>query len=240
MSHANCSISTHALTWSATVLGHALFLCLLISTHALTWSATRSGYHRQSYRRYFNSRAHVERDDLVALCVGELGAFQLTRSRGARLDNSPSWWYNIIISTHALTWSATRNRHRGNCGDLYFNSRAHVERDDLVALCVGELGAFQLTRSRGARRNAAPCPTRTALFQLTRSRGARQITEYRPKVNIVISTHALTWSATSSLSARSWCRSYFNSRAHVERDDPRTRSTSSSPHFNSRAHVERD
>ena len=55
-------ISTHALTWSATlsVLPSANFT--IISTHALTWSAT-----------------------LIARGGLRRSAFQLTRSRGARL-----------------------------------------------------------------------------------------------------------------------------------------------------------
>ena len=57
---ADC-ISTHALTWSATVLLF-IFVCFLaISTHALTWSATR--------RRIILMRREK---------------FQLTHSRGVR------------------------------------------------------------------------------------------------------------------------------------------------------------
>ncbi len=35
---------------------------------------------------------------------------------------------------------------------------------------------------------------------------------------IVISTHALTWSATAALRGSAVCMPHFNSRAHVERD----------------------
>ena len=56
----------------------------------------------------------------------------------------------------------------------------------------------------------------------------------------IISTHALTWSATYS---KRWAyipRRHFNSRAHVERDLSVLSSVAGLPDFNSRAHVERD
>ena len=89
------------------------------------------------------------------------------------------------------------------------------DRKDNTALCFTE--TFQLTRSRGARRNASIACT-----------------------SFGISTHALTWSATFTIliihlqskfqltrsrgarpslySSPSSCISNFNSRAHVERD----------------------
>ena len=77
-------ISTHALTWSATVSGSASPAPITISTHALTWSATRRIFqqckglrqfqlaHSRGVRQLmvcflpadknFNSRTHVECD----------------------------------------------------------------------------------------------------------------------------------------------------------------------------------
>ena len=56
-----------------------------ISTHALTWSATRYSVSDYMGGNDFNSRAHVERDEVKH---GE--------------------WMEHNISTHALTWSATK------------------------------------------------------------------------------------------------------------------------------------
>ena len=79
------SISTHALTWSATLDGVVIENKDFISTHALTWSATRYRRRRALRAVNFNSRAHVERDM----------DYQRKASRKS------------YISTHALTWSAT-------------------------------------------------------------------------------------------------------------------------------------
>ena len=123
----------------------------------------------------------------------------------------------VGISTHALTWSATDRQAPQGRTQRNFNSRAHVERDNSImqvdvrtiisthaltwsATCRFELQQisrekFQLTRSRGARPRTARTNTTAFRFQLTRSRGARPVGEIRRTAN-----------------------SYFNSRAHVERD----------------------
>ena len=56
----------------------------------------------------------------------------------------------------------------------------------------------------------------------------------------MISTHALTWSATIVDIAFFAELTNFNSRAHVERDARSADALSHQRHFNSRAHVERD
>ena len=77
------------------------------------------------------------------------------------------------ISTHALTWSATiTSKNKLEIEQSNFNSRAHVERDmDDVATFVGDIiSTHALTWS------ATRCITAVATslpFQLTRSRGAR-------------------------------------------------------------------
>ena len=79
-----------------------------ISTHALTWSAT--GEESIAYfaaAKNFNSRAHVERDLFGLEFLHKFFVFQLTRSRGARPVSLPSNPLTTYISTHALTWSAT-------------------------------------------------------------------------------------------------------------------------------------
>ena len=166
-------ISTHALTWSATLSMVSASSGLKISTHALTWSATCDFLLFHISQQDFNSRAHVERDppqqrrrsatrqfqltrsrgarQAVLLDKWIAERFQLTRSRGARLDEGYIVGGLKTISTHALTWSATASRMMP-CTDF----------------------KFQLTRSRGARRCADCLENQTIAFQLTRSRGARQ------------------------------------------------------------------
>ena len=123
----------------------------LISTHALTWSATyaprygdgvghfdfnsrahverdRNSHTRGGALRYFNSRAHVERDYNVTKKKKRKGNFNsrahVERDKsGIKIDGAH------IISTHALTWSATVARYEMLPDEGDFNSRAHVERD---------------------------------------------------------------------------------------------------------------
>ena len=57
---------------------------IVISTHALTWSATT-----------------LKLPDIIMV------PFQLTHSRGVRLDDAEQGTEFLRISTHALTWSAT-------------------------------------------------------------------------------------------------------------------------------------
>ena len=58
----NNGISTHALTWSATLRLYINVSFFAISTHALTWSATDEMLKIKNKQEHFNSRAHVERD----------------------------------------------------------------------------------------------------------------------------------------------------------------------------------
>ena len=165
---------------------------------------------------YFNSHAHVERDDAGTSGEGAGTSFQLTRSRGA--------WQ---------VWRAALKK------TLDFNSHAHVERDPYgdsgrkfrvisthtltwsvtiatIVFCI--LLKFQLTRSRGAWHTYAMKVLGLKSFQLTRSRGAwleRGLTMFfvdnfnshahverddlvkNLKERYPISTHTLTWSVTS-------------------------------------------
>ena len=56
----------------------------MISTHTLTWSVTSADFCYLLYLDYFNSHAHVERDE-VQMSFTEMQ----------------------VISTHTLTWSVT-------------------------------------------------------------------------------------------------------------------------------------
>ena len=187
----------------------------------------------------FNSHAHVERDRRCICMMNEFYAFQLTRSRGAWLvavsiSNIPSifqltrsrgaWRYEFSenswrfnISTHTLTWSVTAVLQLVRITKKHFNSHAHVERDAFVHFnkTFHKISTHTLTWS------VTMCGTNFGS-------GAK------------ISTHTLTWSVTypmGSLTALytfqltrsrgAWpCRTfhffsidYFNSHAHVERDE---------------------
>ena len=58
--------------------------------------------------------------------------------------------------------------------------------------------------------------------------------------HLPISTHTLTWSVTAPALLRYVHGGYFNSHAHVERDQEQPCDTHKKEHFNSHAHVERD
>ena len=220
-------------------------LSLLLPLSVPVFQLTRSRGARPNAQNHkqkannFNSRAHVERDRQTVNLAVPIVSFQLTRSRGAR-QRPPSrlrrWAYfnsrahverdkaffsplrYAKISTHALTWSATRNSHR-RCGAIrYFNSRAHVERDP----------------------RHLPLSTTRLIFQLTRSRGARRHMLGDLVSLKQISTHALTWSATPRTRCEFSLPRHFNSRAHVERDTEDKTKKRRILNFNSRAHVERD
>ena len=146
-------ISTHALTWSATVpMGTDVF-SVQISTHALTWSATA-----------------------LQMQLTRYGTFQLTHSRGVRLDllsyipaagknfNSRTHvecdflpyrfvCVSLWISTHALTWSATG---LAGCGGADNSISTHALTWSATPGCWICLfvSKFQLTHSRGVRRCA--------------------------------------------------------------------------------------
>ena len=57
-------ISTHTLTWSVTWINKYNENCINISTHTLTWSVTVWAGNKRLFQRYFNSHAHVERDQI--------------------------------------------------------------------------------------------------------------------------------------------------------------------------------
>ena len=144
---------------------------------------------------YFNSRAHVERDFVIARRTGVGRGFQLTRSRGARLsvrqfprlttnfnsrahverdqEISDAYKTALDISTHALTWSAT----------AFIRSafiRAAISTHALTwsATGISNLADRGISISTHALTWSATCATRP------------------PSPRCEISTHALTWSAT--------------------------------------------
>ena len=111
----------------------------------------------------------------VAHKCGEYQGFQLTRSRGAWLKFCSENMHKRHFNSHAhVERDLWRWKHRTH--KSYFNSHAHVERDGFALPWVRRWHSFQLTRSRGA------WPAETALYF----------------INLLISTHTLTWSVTTA------------------------------------------
>ena len=164
-------ISTHALTWSATIPRHSADFSAFISTHALTWSATGyvAGANRQN--KNFNSRAHVERDVFPTSANNYWSHFN-SRAHVERDASAIQPSQYQIISTHALTWSAT-------CMNTMRNANF----------------AFQLTRSRGARRRAGE--------------NSRRILHFNSRAHVERDCQPKPANRNTA---------HFNSRAHVERD----------------------
>ena len=121
---ATASISTHALTWSATKSYFVRRLDSQISTHALTWSATSGKSHFSAF--CISTHALTWSATISIIVFMDIDTFQLTHSRGVRrhcvFTSYLVWRFQLtwsatfvvdgylddeLISTHALTWSAT-------------------------------------------------------------------------------------------------------------------------------------
>ena len=121
---------------------------------------------------YFNSHAHVERDDI---------SFDVTTAH--------------TISTHTLTWSVTFHTFQRGIGTCNFNSHAHVERDVVEndGLDRDKISTHTLTWSVTFTWENLPDTIDISTHTLTWS-----VTEmFSYFVNkFGISTHTLTWSVT--------------------------------------------
>ena len=187
-------ISTHALTWSATGFVKACGWTLRISTHALTWSATE-------VERFAGYTPEISTHALTWSAT-ETGKnpktkkkFQLTHSRGVRPADLPINKPANVISTHALTWSATpRDSWRDMAAKFQLTHSRGVRRGHFFHRHLP--AGFQLTHSRGVRHFQCRISCRKNGFQLTHSRGVR-----------------LPAPATGTAVFRN-----FNSRTHVECD----------------------
>ena len=171
----NKSISTHALTWSATIQDRPLRH--LHRVFQLTHS--RGVRHmlcvRQQCRGNFNSRTHVE-CDFNAWCA-------ITRT---------------YISTHALTWSATLSFPRPRYVSRHFNSRTHVECDYLIDICLLVGQYFNSRTHVECDHNVAVTATADTAISTHALTWSATACAHRKPSKMTISTHALTWSATPS------------------------------------------
>ena len=158
----------------------------------------------------------MERDGLSKTIQNLNRIFQLTRSRGAWHILSRSRPYFPYFNSHA---HVERDQEFSFPSPLSwdFNSHAHVERDACRPWRRTSLMIFQLTRSRGAWRLTNEQLKAEILFQLTRSRGAWRKTVYCQYVTkwFQLTRSRGAWRITA------WARHElfnFNSHAHVERD----------------------
>ena len=145
-----------------------------------------------------------------------------------------------MISTHALTWSATVTgafQRPGHQGFQLTHSRG-VRR--YFRVCAMPVKTFQLTHSRGVRPFGLTAFVCSCSFQLTHSRGVRPSCE---KNNAA----ARKFQLTHSRGVRPWVDRYiramltdFNSRTHVECDGAPRPPIKMPVYFNSRTHVECD
>ena len=108
MRHAATLISTHALTWRATCHRCARSPHSHISTHALTWRATCCDVGLSSKSLDFYPRPHMEGDESKLKGLADEAGFLPTPSHGGRPEAAGGGRSNAAFSTHALTWRATR------------------------------------------------------------------------------------------------------------------------------------
>ena len=149
----------------------------------------------QFVKQNFNSRAHVERDDYVE----NNGDYSFNFNSRAHVERDGYVGMKIRhneISTHALTWSATYSRPKRATRFTFQLTRSRGAR--LITRFGTSLSCgFQLTRSRGARpcrpcRQAETCHFNSRAHVERDFKGGEKMTD-----ESYISTHALTWSATS-------------------------------------------
>ncbi len=148
--------------------------------------------------------------------------------------------FRYSISTHDLTRRSTQHSRRQAHQNWYFNSRPHEEVDsrqianphiiidfnsrphekvDMLPESVSLSGeAFQLTTSRGGRRQVVVVVILPLIFQLTTSRGGRPVVGTAAMTSSDISTHDLTRRSTFSSVRITGSPFNFNSRPHEEVD----------------------
>ena len=122
---------------------------------------------------YFNSHAHVERDNIRFKIKFSINRFQLTRSRGAWLQMVKRTQYVNKISTHTLTWSVTKN---GTRKRKIFQISTHT-----LTWSVTRLFWFKVQFNA--------ISTHTLTWSVT-------IWYFWISCQLHISTHTLTWSVT--------------------------------------------
>ena len=121
-------ISTHTLTWSVTTMARDIRQYIGISTHTLTWSVTHPACCFPLRSVYFNSHAHVERDDQSLYLYIKKLYFNSHAHVERDVQSYERWRWDDDFNSHAHVERDRNDQIIVNVL-LNFNSHAHVERD---------------------------------------------------------------------------------------------------------------
>ena len=123
------NISTHALTWRATLPLQRLTDIINISTHALTWRATLfQSVEVVALAEFLPTPSHGGRRVSVYFTI--VGVWISTHALTWRATTTyPGDNDSFKISTHALTWRATRCTQASPATCPHFYPRPHMEGD---------------------------------------------------------------------------------------------------------------
>ena len=188
-----------------------------ISTHALTWRATRGLYDRQPLAtRFLPTPSHGGR--LIRLKAQNKHLYFYPRPHMEGDDRLGIGADNFSISTHALTWRATRWIRWGS-NRLTISTHALTWRATRVGVVTTAVYEFLPTPSHGGRLESTPPYYHS--FSISTHALTWRATMVA-KVHIFcdfISTHALTWRATVQI-VRLHNTRYpnFYPRPHMEGD----------------------
>ena len=186
----------------------------------------------------FNSRAREGRDVFSRKVLSHLRLFQLTRPRGARLNEGDA-------ACHEFKFQLTRPRGarltvaRSESRLSSFNSRAREGRDSRWRVPSRDCRVSTHAPARGATFSRKVL-SHLRLFQLTRPRGARPSGSSVQSQSRLVSTHAPARGATGRTRRRAASTPCFNSRAREGRDPHGVSLVRQGDCFNSRAREGRD
>ena len=122
------------------------------------------------------------------------------------------------VSIHAPTQGATWRRCVCCPPTTGFNPRAHAGRDPIFTRALGDIRCFNPRAHAGRDPGDVVNAVQDALFQSTRPRRARPDTIQCTSPPFLVSIHAPTQGATSTLTADNTIIYSFNPRAHAGRD----------------------
>ena len=198
----------------------------ILETFQLTTSRGGRQYEESglTFKEIFSTHDLSWRSTTPTIFWNTVEVFQLTTSRGGRRSvtggvytdksfstHDLSWRSTavgidcregIVFSTHDLSWRSTmeelgyRNRGVFSTHDLSWRSTAAVFTADCEEF-------FQLTTSRGGRRQRDVLISQRRIFQLTTSRGGRLYPHKPSCLAYVFSTHDLSWRSTAKLHNKS-------------------------------------
>ena len=187
-------ISTHALTWRATYVDDWMEVQNGISTHALTWRATVLLQTPSVPYKDFYPRPHMEGDDFQArIPIARMISTHALTWRATRYGRYST--STIVISTHALTWRATR-RLLGNQHQVCISTHALTWRATgaLAGMSIMYRHFYPRPHMEGDTVPPVVYPAGTISTHALTWR-ATHCADHLAQL-LRISTHALTWRAT--------------------------------------------